>query len=178
MKNKTLSLAVSAIVGAAYAVLTMAFAPISYGAVQLRVSEVLCILPYFMPSTVWGLFLGCAVSNLLTGNVFDVVFGSLATLLAALATARIGRSRRSFLNSLAAASMPVIVNALMIGGVITQAYNGLGIFDNPTAFWLNAFQIAVGEATVLFLIGLPLMRCLPKKKFFADFVRKVTEKGA
>ena len=98
MNNKSLrahTLAAAAIVGAAYAVLTMALAPISYGAIQLRVSEVLCILPYFMPCTAWGLFIGCAVANLLTGNLFDIVFGSLATLAAALLTAAIGRRKRS-----------------------------------------------------------------------------------
>ncbi len=90
MNNKPLrahTLAAAAIVGAAYAVLTMALAPISYGAIQLRVSEVLCILPYFMPCTAWGLFIGCAVANLLTGNIFDIIFGSLATLGAALVSA-------------------------------------------------------------------------------------------
>ena len=72
---RTHALAAAAIVGAAYAVLTMALAPISYGAIQLRISEVLCILPYFMPCTAWGLFIGCAAANLLTGNVFDIIFG-------------------------------------------------------------------------------------------------------
>ena len=67
MNNKPLrahTLAAAAIVGAAYAVLTMALAPISYGAIQLRVSEVLCILPYFMPCTAWGLFIGLSLIHI------------------------------------------------------------------------------------------------------------------
>ena len=92
--RNTLTLTTAALVGAAYAVLTMVLAPISYGALQFRLSEALCILPFFIPSSAWGLFLGCAAANLLTGNVFDVVFGSLATLLAALCTAAVGRRRQ------------------------------------------------------------------------------------
>ena len=89
-KNTVLRLAVSAVVAAAYAALTVALAPISYGAVQFRVSEALTALPFLMPSTVWGIFAGCILANLFTGNLFDIVFGSLATLGAALTTAYFG----------------------------------------------------------------------------------------
>ena len=90
-KISTLLLATCAVVAAAYAALTIALAPISYGAVQFRVSEALTILPFFIPGTVWGLTAGCVLANLFTGNVFDIVFGSLATFLASLLTARFGR---------------------------------------------------------------------------------------
>jgi uncharacterized membrane protein len=84
MHITTRKLAAAAVTGAAYAALTMLLAPISYGAIQCRVSEVLCILPFFIPCTAWGLFAGCAIANLLSAaGIFDVVFGSLATLLAA-----------------------------------------------------------------------------------------------
>ena len=82
MHITTRKLAAAAVTGAAYAALTMLLAPISYGAIQCRVSEVLCILPFFIPCTAWGLFAGCAIANLLSAaGIFDVVFGSLATLL-------------------------------------------------------------------------------------------------
>lgn len=90
MDAKTHRLAAAAVIGAAYAVLTMVLAPISYGTVQFRVSEVLCILPYFLPFSTWGLFAGCLIANLITGNIFDIIFGSMATLCAALCTAAIG----------------------------------------------------------------------------------------
>ena len=94
--NKIRVLCTAAVTGAAYAVMTIALAPISYGALQFRVSEVLCILPFFIPGTVWGLFAGCILANLLTGNIFDIIFGSLATLLAGLCTAAFGkRSQRT-----------------------------------------------------------------------------------
>ena len=66
MHITTRKLAAAAVTGAAYAALTMLLAPISYGAIQCRVSEVLCILPFFIPCTAWGLFAGCAIANLLS----------------------------------------------------------------------------------------------------------------
>ena len=175
MNNRPLrahTLAAAAIVGAAYAVLTMALAPISYGAIQLRVSEVLCILPYFMPCTAWGLFIGCAVANLLTGNIFDIIFGSLATLAAALLTAAIGRRKHSLANSALACLMPVVFNALIVGAVITAAYEGMNLFQHPGVFAMNAAYVGLGEAIVLYVLGLPLMRYLPGKKFFKEFMEK------
>lgn len=176
MNNKPLrahTLAAAAIVGAAYAVLTMALAPISYGAIQLRVSEVLCILPYFMPCTAWGLFIGCAAANLLTGNIFDIIFGSLATLAAALLTAAIGKRKRTLANSALACLMPVVFNALVVGAVITAAYEGMNLFQHFGIFALNAAYVGLGEAIVLYVLGLPLMRYLPGKKFFKEFMEKV-----
>lgn len=176
MNNKPLrahTLAAAAIVGAAYAVLTMALAPISYGAIQLRVSEILCILPYFMPCTAWGLFIGCAAANLLTGNIFDIIFGSLATLAAALLTAAIGKRKHTLANSALACLMPVVFNALVVGAVITAAYEGMNLFQHFGVFALNAAYVGLGEAIVLYVLGLPLMRYLPGKKFFKEFMEKV-----
>ena len=68
-----------AMIGAVYVALTLAFAPISFGAVQFRISEALCVLPYFTPAAVPGLFVGCLLSNILGGAApLDVIFGSLA----------------------------------------------------------------------------------------------------
>jgi len=175
MKTNTRSIAAAAVIGALYAVLTIALAPISYGAVQFRVSEALCVLPYFLPSSAWGLFIGCAAANLITGNIFDIIFGSLATLLAALCTAYFGRKTPGSLNRLAACLMPVIFNGIIVGAVITQAYNGMGIFSNLPVFFLNVAQVAMGEAAVLFIIGLPLMHYLPKRQFFREFIGKTVK---
>lgn len=173
MKNnnykRSLVLTTAAICGAAYAVLTMVLAPISYGALQFRLSEALCIIPYFIPSTAWGLFVGCAAANLMTGNVFDVVFGSLATLSAALCTAYFGKRGRKLLACL----MPVLFNAVIIGIVITEAYMGMRVFERPEILALNSFQVGIGEAGVMFLVAYPLMRQLEKMKFFKEFMLKV-----
>jgi len=163
-------MALSAIVGAAYAVLTVILAPISYGAIQFRVSEVLCVLPFFIPGTAWGLFIGCAAANLLTGNIFDIVFGSLATLAAALCTAALGKKSQRLASRVLACFMPVLFNAVIIGAVITRAYSGLGIFSHPGIFALNALQVGLGEAGVLYLLGLPFMQYLSGSSFFPEFI--------
>ena len=172
MNNKTRLLCVSAVVGAAYAVLTVALAPISYGALQFRLSEALCILPYFIPGTAWGLAAGCCIANLMTGNIFDIIFGSLATLLAAFCTARIGRRGHTALSALCACLMPVLFKAVVVGAVITQAYNGMDIFSHLGVFALNAAQVGLGEAGVMLLVGYPLTRLLPEKAFFRELIEK------
>lgn len=172
MNNKTRLLCVSAVVGAAYAVLTVALAPISYGALQFRLSEALCILPYFIPGTAWGLAAGCCIANLMTGNIFDIIFGSFATLLAAFCTARIGRRGHTALAALCACLMPVLFNAVVVGAVITQAYNGMDIFSHLGVFALNAAQVGLGEAGVMLLVGYPLTRLLPEKAFFRELIEK------
>ena len=172
---RTRILALSAMLAAAYAALTVALAPISYGAVQFRVSEALTILPFFLPGTVWGLFVGCILANLFTGNVFDVVFGSLATLLAGLLTARFGRGGNTVKNRLLACLMPVVFNAVIVGAVITWAYEGQSIFEHPGLYALNAAWVGLGELGVLYLIGYTLMKHLPRFKFFREFVEKCKE---
>lgn len=171
-KNKTYAIAAAAITGAAYAALTVLLAPISYGPIQLRVSELLCVLPFFMPCSAWGLFAGCAVANLLTGNVLDIVFGSLATLFASLVTAQLGKQGSTAANRFLSCLTVVLTNAVVVGAVITGAYNGMGIFSHPGAFALNAAQIALGEGAVMFIGGLPLMKYLPKLKVFRELVEK------
>ena len=171
-RSKTFAVAAAALVGAAYAALTVLLAPISYGPIQLRISELLCILPFFMPCSVWGLFLGCALANLMTGNVYDIVFGSLATLFAARITARLGKKGDSAVNRVLACLAPVVINALIIGAVVTCAYNGMSILCRPGIFAFNALQLALGEGAVMLLGGLPLMKLLPKSKFFRELVEK------
>ena len=86
-KFTTLDLNFAAVTAALYTALTLIAAPISFGNIQFRISEALCILPYFFPQAIPGLFIGCIFSNLFGGmGIFDIVFGSLATLLAAIFT--------------------------------------------------------------------------------------------
>jgi len=146
-----------AVIGALYAALTIALAPIAYGPIQFRVSEVLCILPFFFPSTMWGLFIGCALANFFGGyGPLDIVFGSLATLAAGFCTSKI-RFRPLTL-------LPVVLlNALVVGAVIAWS-------STPTAFWagftVNALQIGLAEFGVMYIIGLPLLYILPRYKVF------------
>lgn len=173
--NLTRKLTAAAIVAAAYAALTIVLAPISYGAIQFRVSEALTVLPFFLPCTVWGLWIGCILANLYTGSVLDIVFGSLATLLAALLTARFGRKGNTVRNRLLGCLMPVLFNAVIVGAVLTWGYQ-IQSFPGPIASYaFNALTVGIGEAGVLYLIGYTLLRQLPKIRSFREFVEKVNQ---
>jgi uncharacterized membrane protein len=143
----------AAIIGAAYAALTMALAPLSYGPVQMRVSEALTVLPYFTPAAIPGLFVGCLVSNLLSPyGIVDVVCGSLATLLAAGATFLL-RKRRVL-----APLPPVVFNALIIGAMLYYAY---GVNASLLA---NMLWVGAGECIVCYGAGYPLLRVLEGRR--------------
>ena len=145
----TKRIAASAVTGALYAVLTLVLAPISYGPLQFRVSEVLCIMPFLIPESALGLFVGCILANIYTGNVFDIIFGSLATLIAAVLSAKAKKEWTACL-------WPVVSNSLIVGAVLSFAY-GIGVYP------LCILQIALSEAAVMFLIGYPALKYLEKK---------------
>ena len=145
----------AAIVGALYAALTLLSSVfgIAYGPVQFRISEALCLLPFLFPETAWGLFVGCWVANLISPyGPLDMVVGSLATLLAALWTAK---CRRKWLAPLP----PVVCNGILIGAVLAWQQSGSGETFLP-AFALNGLSVALGEAVVCFALGLLLLRAV------------------
>lgn len=164
MRGLSYKLAFAAVVGALYAILTMVLAPISYGPLQFRISEALCVLSYFTPAAAWGLFIGCAVANTLSAaGLPDVIFGSLATLIACLGMSAVGKHMKDSLKSrLLACFLPVIVNAVIVGAMLTYAYIGLSPLEHPGAFAVCAGEVALGELPVMYLFGLPLMSWLPK----------------
>lgn len=175
MKN-TEKLVSAAVIGALYAVLTMVLSPISYGPLQFRVSEVLCILSFFLPFTSWGLFFGCVIANLISAaGILDVVFGSLATLLSCLCMAKLGE-KNNRANRVLACLMPVLWNGIIVGATLTVAIAGLNPLKDFGAFLIYGGQVALGELGVMFLIGLPLMSYLPKERFFTEFVEKFLDK--
>jgi uncharacterized membrane protein len=167
-------MAVCAMIAALYAALCFALAPISYGILQTRVAEALTLLPVFSPLCIWGVTLGCAVANLvgfLTGadilGAFDILFGTLATLIAAILSYRLRNIRFKGL-PVASAIPPVLVNALIIG--LEQTYMMAGTFD-PSVFAINALQTGLGQTAACFVLGLPLTYMLEKtglaKKFLS-----------
>ena len=175
-KSTTLRLTTSAVIAALYAALTIALAPISYGPVQFRVSEVLTVLPFLMPSTVSGIVVGCVLANLYTGSVLDIAFGSLATLLAGLATAHFGKKGNTAKNRVLGCLMPVIFNAVIVGAVLTWGY-GIREFSTPLAsYGFNALTVGLGEAVVVFLPGCPLLKQLPKIPSVRAFIDRVNQK--
>ena len=162
------------VVAALYATLTIAVAPIAYGPLQFRIAEVLCILPFFFPITVPGLFIGCVIANLLSPyGILDIVAGSAASLLAAICTMGLGRIDRNSISIKALACLPpVIFNALIIGAVIAWAATG-----GSTAFWpafaLNAIQVGFGQFAVMYVMGFPLMLYLPRLNIFRIFSKQL-----
>lgn len=155
MRLSTKSLVRGAAIAALYAALTLLLQAISFGQVQFRVAEAMTILPAVCVEAVPGLFIGCLLANLLYGGVvwFDVVFGSLATLLAALLTRRF--RARPWL----AALMPVVSNGLIVGPVVAIGYMGS---HDPRVLLLTMATVAAGEAVVVYVLGLPLLHGVKK----------------
>lgn len=163
MKNKkTLFLVQAAMIGAVYVALTLAFAPFSYGEVQIRISEALTILPYFTPAAIPGLFVGCFLSNLLGGCIpLDIVFGSLATLLGAIFTYTLRQSSR-FLAPLP----PIVANTVIVPFVLRYGY-GVNL---PLA--VQMLCIAAGEIVSCGIFGLVLQSALMRSPFFKQYVSR------
>ena len=158
-------IAFAAIIGAAYAALTIFMAPISFGLLQLRLTEALCILPFFFPYSTWGLFIGCLIANLLSPfGILDIIFGSVATLLACICTMLIGKYGKGHIGTkILACVPPVIINGVIIGALISYTSTPALFAQMMLAFGL---QIAAEEFAVLFALGLPLLILLPKAPFF------------
>lgn len=152
-KKSTLWLTQGAIIAAMYVALTRVFAPISYGAIQLRIAEVLTILPMFTSSAIPGLFIGCVLANLLGGAVLlDVVFGSLATLIGAALGWMLRKNR--WLVPIPA----VLANALIIPFVLRYGY----AVDMP--LWLMMLTVGAGEVGGCYILGELLASVLLKRK--------------
>ncbi len=148
--NRSVKFTVQAgIIAAIYAVMTIAFAPISYGQIQVRISEALTILPFFTPAAIPGLFVGCIVANFYGGlGPIDIVFGSLATLLAAAITYFVRKYK--YIAPLPA----VVVNGVVVGIILNVVY-GLPLI--ASMLW-----VALGEMIACYGLGLPLLLSLKK----------------
>lgn len=165
MQNRTLrQLTAAGVIAAAYAALSLVLASITFGPVQCRVSEALTLLPVISPAAIWGVTLGCAVTNgvgAATGANFlgllDILVGTAATLLAAVLTRLLGKCRFGGLPWLSALP-PILFNAVAIGAewcyVMTGALNG--------TFWLLAGQIALGQLPPC-LLGVWLVGLLERR---------------
>ena len=153
--NKTSLLTQSGAIAAVYVLLTMLAAAmdLASGEIQLRLSEALTILPVFTPAAVPGLFIGCLLSNLLAGGViWDVIFGSLATLLGAVGT-RLLRKNRWL-----ACLPPIFSNMIIIPFVLTYAY-GL-----PGGIPWFMVTVGIGEILSCGLLGQLLWKALDKHR--------------
>lgn len=138
---------------------------LTFGVVQCRFAEALTVLPFLCPVTAWGLFAGCIITNILSPyGPLDLIFGSLATLLAGLLTARC-RSRAL------APLPPVVCNAVIVSAVIALQETGLTA-ALPAAFGYHAVTIGLGEAAACYGMGSLLLRFLPGIRSFAKDLGK------
>ena len=156
MKNRTvLFVTKAAMIAAVYVVITIVLAPISFGQVQLRVSEALTIMPVFTAAAIPGVFIGCLIGNILGGAVLpDIIFGSLATLVAAVISYKL-RGRGLLIASIP----PVVVNMLVVPFVLKYAYS----VPLPIPFMM--LTVGAGEIVSCCILGVVLGKLIQKNKF-------------
>ena len=143
-----------ALIAALYVALTMMFAPISFGPVQFRISEALCILPFFTPAAIPGMFLGCLISNLLgTAVIMDVICGSLATLIGAVGSYWLRQHK--YLVCLP----PILANTLIIPWVLRYAYGSTDLVP------FMMLTVGIGEVLAIGVLGNGLLALLERYKY-------------
>jgi len=167
MNARSRILTQGAIIAALYAVLTHAQNLLLPGsatwAIQLRVSECMCILAFFTPSAVWGLGVGCFLFNILYAGALplDWLVGPLATILAT-GVMYLGRQVKIKGFPLLGLAMPALFNGLLVGWELSVYIGG--------AFWVNALYVAAGEAIVLYTLGTALFYVMQKPQLRKIFM--------
>ena len=153
-----------ALIASLYTAVSLALAPITFGSVQARVSEALTLLPVLMPDAIVGVTLGCFLTNLVgvfTGanvlGALDILFGTAATLCAALCTRRLAAVRIKGL-PVAAAIPPVLFNAVIVGAELMWAFGPRTL----GGFLLQAAGVGIGQVLSCVVLGLPLVRIIEK----------------
>lgn len=143
----------AAVIAALYAALTIFLMPFSYGVMQIRISEALTVLPALTPAAIPGLLIGCFVANMVGPyGVVDMVFGSAATLVAAVASYRLRKHPRLV------PLPPILLNGILIGGMLYYVY------AVPFPLYACIFWVALGEAAACYLLGYPLLKYMEKRK--------------
>ena len=161
MRNKKVLFAVqAAMIAALYVVLTYItnLRCLASGTIQVRFSEALCILPVFTPAAIPGLFIGCLISNLITGGIiWDIIFGSIATLLGALGTYFL--RKKKFVYTLP----PVIANIIIVPLVLRYGYGFTTIYKGvDISLLFNAVTVGIGEIISICVLGSLLKGILSK----------------
>ena len=160
-KERLLSLTYGAIVGAIYVALTWISGALGLasGAVQLRLGEALCVLPFFIPSTSVGLFVGCIISNLTMASApLDIIFGSLATLIGAY----LGSKMK---NKWLVPIPTVVANTVIVPIVILVCYTAKETWSLGT-YTLTALGVFAGEVLSAYVLGMLLLLAIQKRNLF------------
>ncbi len=152
-KNTALFVAYAGIIGAVYVALCLLLAPISYGPIQFRVAEALCILPYFTPAAIPGVSVGCLLANILGGaDILDIIFGTLATVIGAFGSYALRKHK--FLVCLP----PIISNTVIIPWVLRFAYM------ETTPIIVLMGTVGLGEVLAIGVLGTVLLLALNTQK--------------
>lgn len=162
MKGRAVKfIARTAVIAALYAILTLVLAPIAYGPLQFRVAESLTLLPILFLEAVPGLTIGCLIANIFSAyGWYDMVFGTLATLIAAALTRFIATRKKmskTELMPIVASFPPIFVNALILPIIWL-------LFMGDTGYFINMWTILATQSAVIFILGLPLYYGLKKTK--------------
>lgn len=162
MNKKTLFITQAAAIAALYVILTLianAFGLANY-AIQVRFSEALTILPFFTPAAIPGLFVGCIVSNTLTGcMLLDTIFGSIATLIGAFGTYFISNALKHSNASRYLATLPPIVsNTIIVPFVLAYVYK----FEGSIPYFM--LTVGIGEIISCGILGIILLHTLNPRK--------------
>ncbi|MBR5520988.1 MAG: QueT transporter family protein [Oscillospiraceae bacterium] len=173
--NKSKNISRQAMIAAMYTVIGLIFAPLSFGTVQVRFSETLTLLPVFASSNIWGVTLGCLITNiigLMTGaNILgslDIIFGTAATFFAAVLTYLFRKIRIKNMPMLSALP-PVIINAVVVGWELCIMINGS---FNPVVFWAQAISVGLGQAVSCMVLGVLMVRIIEKHPALKEMMTK------
>lgn len=147
----------AALIAADYVILTILFAPISYGPIQFRISEAMTILPYFTSAAIPGVSLGCFLANILMGAPLpDIVFGTLATVIGAV----FSRMLRKY--KFLVCVPPIVSNSLIIPWVLKLAYGA----EDMVPFMM--LTVGIGEILAVGVLGNILLLALERSRIFSD----------
>lgn len=154
-----------ALIAAVYVVLCLVLQPFSYGAVQVRIAEALCLLPVFGAEYIVGVTLGCFLANLFGSTIIDVIFGTTATLLACLVTWRLRHVRIKGL-AIPASLPPVLFNAVIVGIEISVFFTDPSVVSAP--LWLlcvsNGISVGIGELISCTVVGVALVKLIESNR--------------
>jgi uncharacterized membrane protein len=155
MKNKKVAfLTQAAIIAAVYVVLGVAFAAFGKGAIQVRIAEALTILPLFTPAAIPGVFIGCLLSNVLSGAILlDVIFGSLASLIGAIGTYTLRKCR-----PILATLPPILANTIIVPLILRYGYG------DPLPIPFMMLTVGIGEILSCGVLGILLYTALKPMK--------------
>ena len=161
LKHSTLRLCRTAIIAGLYVILSLVVFPIASGFIQFRVSEGLTMLALVFPESIVGLFIGCLLSNLITGcAVFDVILGSLVTLVAGVCTYFIGKFvRNTFAKIFIGGLFPVLFNALLLPLIWLLCYG-----TQTEIYIIQASMLLASQTLAVYGVGSPLYLSIKKLK--------------